>query len=268
MTAHATEIRMLEIGNNRPPVEVWEAGQGSPLIFLHGAGGLMPNDRFFQALAGEFHVHAPLLPGYGDSLGEELLVDMLDATLHTGDVIDALGLDGPTLVGHSMGGMLAAELAALAPNDVGQLALIAPAGLWLDDHPVEDLFAKLPFELPELLFHDTALGEKLLAAGLDLDDPAFLADFLVIRARRLGMAGKLLFPIPDRGLSRRLHRIKAKTLILWGESDRLIKPVYGEAFATAITNSELQLVPEAGHLVTHEKPAIVVDAIAAWFNAG
>lgn len=267
MTAQATEIRMLEIGNNRPPVEVWEAGQGSPLVYLHGAGGLMPDDLFFQALAGQFHVHAPLLPGYGGSLGEELLMDMLDATLHTGDVIEALGLDNPALVGHSMGGMLAAELASLAPNDVGRLALIAPAGLWLETHPIEDLFAKLPFELPELLFHDVALGEKLLAAGMDLEDPAFLADFLVIRARRLGMAGKLLFPIPDRGLSRRLHRIKAKTLILWGESDRLINPVYGEAFAAAIANSELRTLPEAGHLVTHEKPEQLVGAIAALVNA-
>ena len=213
-------------------------------------------------------MHAPLLPGYGGSEGEDELKDMLDTTLHTGDVIDALGLTGAALVGHSMGGMIAAELAALAPNDVSRLALIAPAGLWLDDHPVEDLFAKLPFELPELLFHDVALGESLLTAGLDLEDPAFLSEFLIGNARRLGMAGKLLFPIPDRGLSRRLHRIKARTLILWGASDRLISPVYGDAFAAAIPNSELEIVTEAGHLVTLEKPGKVVDAIATLVNAG
>jgi pimeloyl-ACP methyl ester carboxylesterase len=261
-------IRMVELGQGRAPVEVWQAGQGTPLVFLHGAGGLMPDDRFFQALAGQFHVHAPLLPGYGGSEGEDELKDMLDTTLHTGDVIDALGLTGAALVGHSMGGMIAAELAALAPNDVSRLALIAPAGLWLDNHPVEDLFAKLPFELPELLFHDVALGESLLTAGLDLEDPAFLSEFLIGNARRLGMAGKLLFPIPDRGLSRRLHRIKARTLILWGASDRLISPVYGDAFAAAIPNSELEIVAEAGHLVTMEKPGRVVDAIAILVNAG
>ena len=261
-------IRMVELGQGRAPVEVWQAGQGTPLVFLHGAGGLMPDDRFFQALAGQFHVHAPLLPGYGGSEGEDELKDMLDTTLHTGDVIDALGLTGAALVGHSMGGMIAAELAALAPNDVSRLALIAPAGLWLDDYPVEDLFAKLPFELPELLFHDVALGESLLTAGLDLEDPAFLSEFLIGNARRLGMAGKLLFPIPDRGLSRRLHRIKARTLILWGASDRLISPVYGDAFAAAIPNSELEIVAEAGHLVTLEKPGRVVDAIATLVNAG
>ena len=261
-------IRMVELGQGRAPVEVWQAGQGTPLVFLHGAGGLMPDDRFFQALAAQFHVHAPLLPGYGGSEGEDELKDMLDTTLHTGDVIEALGLTGAALVGHSMGGMIAAELAALAPNDVSRLALIAPAGLWLDDHPVEDLFAKLPFELPELLFHDVALGESLLTAGLDLEDPAFLSEFLIGNARRLGMAGKLLFPIPDRGLSRRLHRIKARTLILWGASDRLISPVYGDAFAAAIPNSELEIVAEAGHLVTLEKRGRVVDAIATLVNAG
>ncbi len=102
-----------------------------------------------------------------------------------------------------------------------------------------------------------------MTAWMDLDDPEFLSEFLIISARRLGMAGKLLFPIPDRGLSRRLHRIKAKTLILWGENDKLIRPVYGDTFKAAIGNSKLQILPEAGHLVTQEKPKQVVDAIAA-----
>ncbi len=262
MNAPAINTRMVDIGHGRAPVEVWEAGAGSPLVYLHGAGGLMPDDICIRALAQQFHVYAPLLPGYGGSEGEDELKDMLDTTLHTGDVIQALGLVNAPLAGHSMGGMVAAELAALSPNDVDKLILIAPAGLWLDDHPIVDLFAKLPFELPELLFHDVALGERLITAGLDLDDPDFLAEFLITAARRLGMAGKLLFPIPDRGLSRRLHRIKANTLILWGDGDRMINPVYGEAFASAIPNTELVVVAEAGHLVNYEKPDAVVDAIA------
>ena len=82
-----------------------------------------------------YHVYAPFLPGYGETAEAPEIRDMLDFTLHTWDVVEALGLSRPILVGHSMGGMIAAEMAALAPNDVSRLALIAPAGLWLDDHP-------------------------------------------------------------------------------------------------------------------------------------
>ncbi len=85
---------------------------------------------------------------------------MLDFTLHTWDVVDALGLKDPILVGHSMGGMIAAEMAAIAPNDVSRLALICPAGLWLDDHPIVDVFSTLPFEMPALLFHDAEAGQR------------------------------------------------------------------------------------------------------------
>ena len=116
-----------------------------------------------------------------------------------------------------MGGMIAAEMAAIAHTDVARLCLIAPAGLWLDDHPIADMFSTLPFELPALLFHDAEAGQKLLTAGGNIDDPEFLKQFLVMNARQLGMAGKLLFPIPERGLAQRLYRINAKTLIVWGE---------------------------------------------------
>ena len=84
---------------------------------------------------------------------------MLDFTLHTLDVVEALGLKNPILVGHSMGGMIAAEMAAIAPTS-RQLCLLAPAGLWLDDHPIVDMFSTLPFEMPELLFHDARGGAE------------------------------------------------------------------------------------------------------------
>ena len=143
MTEPTIQTRMVDIGQNRSQVEIWEAGDGSPLVFLHGAGGLMPNDYFFRALARNFHVYAPLLPGYGNSEGEDELKDMLDTTLHTGDVIEALGLRKPALVGHSMGGMVAAEVASTIPHRVSKLVLLAPIGFWLDDHPVQD-WAWLP----------------------------------------------------------------------------------------------------------------------------
>jgi pimeloyl-ACP methyl ester carboxylesterase len=244
------------------PVRYIQGGQGEPLVFLHGAGGVTVDDPFLKALAERHHVYAPLLPGYGDSEEAPELRDMLDITLHTWDVVDALGLKDPILVGHSMGGMIAAEMAAVQPNDVTRLALIAPAGLWMDDHPIADLFATMPYEMPQLLFHDAAAGAAILTAGRNVEDPNFLQTYLVQNARQLGMAGRILFPIPDRGLTGRLHRIKAKTVIVWGDSDRLIPPVYAHPFRKGIAGAELVSIPEAGHMVILEKTSAVVDAIA------
>ena len=247
-------------------IQVVEAGKGRDLLLLHGAGGHLPNDPLIAALATKYRVAAPLLPGYGQSTGEDDLRDMLDVTLHALDVMEALKLRKPIVAGHSMGGMIAAEMAAIAHTEVDKLCLLAPAGLWLDDHPIADIFAKLPYELPALLFHDADLGRKLMTAGGgDMGDIEFLKQFLVMNARRLGMAGKLLFPIPDRGLSQRLRRITARTLIVWGREDVLIAPVYGEAFKRAISRARLVRVAKAGHAVGQEKPAVVLKAIRDFF---
>jgi pimeloyl-ACP methyl ester carboxylesterase len=252
----------LDVAGGRRKIRVFEAGDGAPLVFLHGAGGLAEESPFLAMLALRWHVFAPLLPGYGDSEGGETLPDMLAITLHSFDVIEALGLFRPTLVGHSMGGMIAAEMAAVAPHDVERLGLIAPAGLWLDDHPIPDLFAKLPHELPELLFHDPGLGERLMAPGGDLDDPKFLEAFMIRNARQLTTASKLLFPVPDRGLAQRLYRIRARTIIVWGEDDRMIAPAYGEAFRRAVARAELVTIPAAGHMVIVEQAEAVGAALA------
>ncbi len=254
--------RLIDVAGGRARVRVYEGGEGPPLLFLHGAGGLMREDPFLAALASRYRVHAPLLPGYEDSTGEDRLRTMLDIALHACDVREALGLDKPLVCGLSMGGMIAAEMAALAPNDIDRLCLVASAGLWLDEHPLPDLFALLPQELPGYLFHDVERGKKLMAPGGDMNDMKFLAEFMVMNARRLGMAGKMLFPIPDRGLSDRLYRIKARTLIVWGENDRLIPLPYAEAFRAAIAGARVVTVPQAGHLVGHEKPDAVLRALA------
>jgi len=146
------------------PVRYLEGGAGEPLVFFHGAGGMTENDPILAELSSRFHVYAPFIPGYGETEECESMRDMLDFALHGWDVVEALGLKNPILVGHSMGGMIAAEMAALAPNDVSRLALICPAGLWLDDHPIVDVFATLPFEMPALMFHDAVAGVELNAA--------------------------------------------------------------------------------------------------------
>jgi pimeloyl-ACP methyl ester carboxylesterase len=255
-------MELKTIATHHVPVHYFEGGKGQALVYLHGAGGLTAEDPFLAALAARYHVYAPLLPGYGPSQECETLRTMLDIALHTADVVDALGLSDPILVGHSMGGMIAAEMAALAPQSVSRLALLAPAGLWLDAHPVPDIFAMLPYQLPQYLFHDVEAGRARMAAGTKMDDPEWLKGFLVTNARQLGMAGKLLFPIPDRGLSQRLYRVRAKTVVVWGDSDKLIVPAYGDAFKAAIANSQLVRVANAGHMLPQEQPGAVIEALA------
>tara|TARA_R110000787_G_scaffold8220_2_gene27360 strand:+ start:1365 stop:2141 length:777 start_codon:yes stop_codon:yes gene_type:complete len=245
----------------RANIHLIEGGSGPDLLFLHGAGGITKDDPFLAALAEKYHVYAPLVPGFGESEESTVIRTMLDFTLHHLDVMMALGLDKPIVVGHSMGGMIAAEMASIAPNDIDKLCLIAAAGLWLDEHPIPDIFASMPYELPALLFHDPAAGGAMMTAGADFSDPTFLQAFLVQNARQLGMAGKILFPIPERGLSERLYRLKAKTVLVWGESDKLISPPYGQAFNKAIAGSELVTIAEAGHMVIVEQTAAVVKAI-------
>jgi pimeloyl-ACP methyl ester carboxylesterase len=255
-------MELKTIQTQRVPVRYYEGGTGQPLVFLHGAGGLDMDLGFLDGLAQKFHVYAPLVPGYGDSEECVELRDMLDFTLHSWDVVDRLGLKDPILAGFSMGGMIASEMAAVAPNDVSRLALIAPAGLWMDAHPIPDIFAMLPYELPGYLFYDAEAGAKIMSAGTNMSDPKFLQAFLVQNARQLGAAGKILFPIPERGLSTRLYRIRAKTMLIWGEGDKLIPPVYAQEFQRGIADAELVVIRHAGHVAPFEKPAEVIGAIA------
>lgn len=250
----------------RHKVRVYEGGSGPQLLFMHGAGGLLANDPFLARLQEKYSVTAPLLPGYEDSDSTEPLRTMLDFTLFGLDVWEVLKLKDPILVGHSMGGMIAAEMAALSNTTVTQLALICPAGLWIDEDPICDLFSKLPFELPDLLFHEPAKYAGLLSAGGDFNDPEFLTDFLVGNARRMGTAGKILFPIPDRGLSERLYRIRARTQIIWGETDRLIPASYAKHFVEGIAGAKLTMIGNAAHMVPYEQPDAVLAAIAKLHN--
>jgi pimeloyl-ACP methyl ester carboxylesterase len=241
---------------------VREWGEGAPLVYLHGAGGLFDEEPMLEALGRHRHVLAPEWPGYGEEESEGALEDMLDFALHGWDVIDALALPTrPLLVGHSMGGMIAAEMACLAPDAIAGLALLAPAGLWLDEHPIPDLFATLPFELGALLFHDPAAGVKKLSGGVDWSDMEALQKFLVQNARRLGTAGKILFPIPNRRLAKRLYRLRTRTLIVWGREDRFIPPIYAERFGALLPHAELSYVERAGHMLTLEQPDAIAETL-------
>jgi pimeloyl-ACP methyl ester carboxylesterase len=241
-------------------------GEGDPLLFLHGADGLPGWPPFLESLARSCRVVAPDHPGFGCSEGLEHLDDVVDLALYYTEFIEALGLTQPYLVGHSLGGMIAAEVAAIAPDLASKLVLIAPIGLWLDDHPVLDFFAATPEELAAALFHDpgSAVAREMMTLP---SDPEAQLEAVLERTKNLSAAGKFLWPIPDKGLKKRIHRIVAPTLLLWGGSDRLLPPIYGEEFLKRIDGARLTVLTGAGHMLPFEKPeefvAVVTDFLLA-----
>src|ERR1700722_4736178 len=136
----APEIRRLKLWQDRIETEVEVSGSGPPLVYLHGPWGLASDRAFIARLAASHTVHAPKFPGTssGDTEAAHQLDDWHDLLVCYSELFDQLGLTAPALVGHSFGGLLAAEIAAAAPKSVGRLALIDPVGLWLDDHPVQN----------------------------------------------------------------------------------------------------------------------------------
>jgi len=125
-----------DVANGRFSIEMQVCGSGEPLLYLHGAGGLTGADPFLDQLGAGFKVFAPHFPGYGESTGGEFIDDVVDAGLFYHALMDELGISTAYVVGHSMGGMLAAELAALDVHRAKKLVLVAPAGFWLDEHPL------------------------------------------------------------------------------------------------------------------------------------
>lgn len=248
-------------------VEMEVTGGGDPLLFIHGAGGLTGADPFLEDLGRGFKVYAPHLPGYGESTGGELIEDVVDAALFYHELMDELGIASANVVGHSMGGMLAAELAALDVGRAKKLVLVSPAGFWIDDSPIPDLFATNFDELPALLFHDPASPLAQMMTAVPWDDPKLLTAMYVERTRRFSMAGKFLWPIPDRGLKKRAYRIAAPTLLVWGESDRVIPPVYAREFIGRIADCRLHTIREAGHMVMYERPAEFCDTVTNFLKS-
>src|ERR1700682_861332 len=125
--------QIVELQAGKWKTRVLSAGEGEPVVFLHGAGGLLW-DPFLDSLAERYHVIAPQHLGSGTSQGIEHLEDLLDLVLYYCELFDVLGLPAPSMIGHSFGGMVAAEIAAVNPERLRKLVLLAPIGLWRDDH--------------------------------------------------------------------------------------------------------------------------------------
>lgn len=251
-------------GMFQPPV--YRSGRGEPLLWLHGGGGMARGfTADLEALAASYEVIAPVHPGWDETPGLEHLDDVHDMGVYLQDLVDTLGLTSFYLAGHSTGGMFAAELAAARPDLVKKLVLIAPAGLWIDETPVTDFFAMPPEELGGMLFGD--LSNPAIQDFLKPPDSTeALARAMYLRLANFSAAAKYLWPIPDKGLKRRIHRIKAPTLILWGDRDRLIPPAYASLFHRKIARSQVATIKGAGHMVSLEKTPEFVAEVRAFLG--
>jgi pimeloyl-ACP methyl ester carboxylesterase len=157
--------------------------------------------------------------------------------------------------------MIAAEMTCLAPTAIDKLVLVDPFGVWLDEHPIPDIFSFLPFEFGEFLFHDAQRAAELLVGATELADPDSLRDFFIGNARRLGTAGKILFPIPNRRLSKRLYRLTTETLVVWAENDQLIPPVYAAQWQALLPHAQTACLPAAGHMLPYEQPEALAGEV-------
>jgi len=251
-------------------VDLFEGGTGKPLLFLHGISGLEWTP-FLELLSTKHTVFAPRTPGFGDSTCIELLDDVMDVVFFYLDLLDELNLYDLPLIGHSIGGMFAAELAAAQPDRFSHLVLASPFGLWHDANPVTDLFTVSRTELASCLYADpenkeavavaTAPEARMTEVDPDTEDGKATINYLVERAKSMSTAAKYLWPIPNRGLKKRLHRVRQPGLVIWGESDGIIPPSYADRFTTQMKNATSHIVPNAAHMVIDEQPDPVVNMI-------
>jgi len=237
---------------------VWEKGRGAPLGFLGGFHGLPRWTAFLDRLAERRRVVAPSLPGFPGADGHRELDDVLDWVTATLDLLEACGLAGRDLVGVSVGGTLAAEVAALSHRSVGRLVLIAPFGLFDASEPPADPWATRRPELSALLSAYPETLETHLARPPEEDEMAWQ----IVLTRASEAAARLLWPLGDTGLAKRLHRVHAPTLLLWGADDRVLPATYAKRLADGIAGfSRIRSIEGAGHTVELDQPDPTADAV-------
>jgi pimeloyl-ACP methyl ester carboxylesterase len=262
----ATQERTVSVWRDQVRPRVKIAGSGPPVVFFHGAFGLQW-DPFLDRLAESHTVYAPEHPGTtpGDPDGVKPLDNLWDLVLSYDELIDRLGLESPALVGHSFGGMIAAEVAAAAPARVRRLVLISPIGLWRDDTPIKNWMAMLPADLAPLVFVEPEgpLAQQMFAVP---EDPDAAVDAQIQMIWSLACTGKFVWPIPDKGLAKRLHRISAPTLIVWGRQDGLVPSIYAQEFADRIPNARVEIVEQAAHLPQLEQLDVVSQLVGEFLT--
>ena len=245
-----------DVGGTRTVIKA--IGKGKPILFLHGASTLEGFD-FAAGLADRFRVLCASHPGFGFSGAAPHVAGMSDMVVHYLDLLDALDLEEkPHLMGFSMGGWMATELAGVARERFDKVVLVAPAGLNDPAHPATNLGALAPQDLPAYLAHDVSVALRYFPDG---SDAAFAEAFGTDRAREGETLGRLLAPfgMGHPNLRRFLGRINNPALVVWGEEDRLLPASQAPLFVDALPDARLILVEDAGHFVMPEKPGTLTQ---------
>jgi pimeloyl-ACP methyl ester carboxylesterase len=259
-----TEPKTTAIEVNGFSCRVWTAGSGPKLGFLAGFGGLPKWVPFLDRLAERRTVVVPSLPGFpGGERGHTVLDSHLDWCLAVREIVQKAGLDGCDLAGSSVGAAMAAELAAIWPQAVKRLALVAPFGLYADDDPPTDPWAQRPPDVPNLFCSDPKNWEMLKAEPEGRNDP----EWPIEQVRASEAAARIFWPLGNTRLEKRLPLISAPTLLVWGADDRIMPQSYARRFAKGIKGkSEIKVIPGAGHLAELDKPDETAAAILAWMG--
>jgi pimeloyl-ACP methyl ester carboxylesterase len=245
-------------------LELFESGKGSPVLFLHGANGFDPRQPFVAPLSAQRRLIAPSHPGFGKSSLPDWL-DSIDDIAHVYlELLDTLGLDDVDIVGCSIGGWIAAEMATKSPERVRRLVMVGPVGVKVgsaDKLDIPDIFAMPQADVHKLLYHDPA---RMAVDPGKMPD----AELAVMFRNRETLALLVWEPwMHNTKLKRRLHRVKAPALFVRGASDGLVSDDYLKAYAGLLPNARTLTIPAAGHAPHLEQPEALASAVLEFLGA-
>ena len=252
VTVRGTRLRMLT------------AGAGDPLLYLHGSGDLGLWLPALSALAELYRVWRPDHPGFSGSEDRSGIDSVHELAFFYLDLLDEIEVERAVLVGSSLGGWIAAELATIEPRRVSGLVLVDAAGIRAEV-PTPDVFTLSPVQLAELLYHDEDLRAAAVAQAERVEEGP--ERFERMLRNRMATAHLGWNPyMHDPKLLDRLHRISAPTLILWGAHDRLLPIGYAHRWLDLLPGAELAIVENAGHLPLIEQPDVATGVIKAFLG--
>ncbi|GAB2539576.1 alpha/beta fold hydrolase [Nocardia heshunensis] len=254
--SHTTIHTVTPAGDGPVEVTVTEYGAGQPFLLLHGGGGPQSVQGFAELFAARdaVRVLVPIHPGFGGTPRPETLDSITGLAALYDALLARLDLTDVTVIGNSVGGWIAAEIALRKNPRVSGIVLIDAVGLAVAGHPVADFFALTMDEVFTLGFHDPDRFRI---------DPATLppAAQAIAAGNQQALRVYAGTAMTDPGLAERLAGLEIPTLVLWGDSDRIADVDYGRAYAAAIPLARFQLLPATGHSPQLETPELVMDAI-------